>query len=180
MVTEELPAKVAANQSYQNALQHSDLQNARIEHDKALQDAINGMLADQTQLFKLFYDNDAFRQFLQDSTFKLTSTMPRGIDAAAAGDVAAVQALPDSTRKRLAELTALEADWDSYGAVPVSPQSLTMAEQIIQQMVTRFDARGVPTEVMPIADGGVQVEWHGRSGDLALNARARTARGATC
>ena len=37
MITEEIPAKVAADKAYQNAMKNSDKQNARIEHDKALQ-----------------------------------------------------------------------------------------------------------------------------------------------
>ena len=36
LITEEIPAKVAADTAYQNAMQNSDKQNARIEHDKAL------------------------------------------------------------------------------------------------------------------------------------------------
>lgn len=34
LITEEIPAKVAADLAYQNARNHSDRQNARIEHDK--------------------------------------------------------------------------------------------------------------------------------------------------
>ena len=37
LISEELPAKVAADQAYQNAIANSDAQNARIEHDKALE-----------------------------------------------------------------------------------------------------------------------------------------------
>jgi hypothetical protein len=98
---------------------------------------------------------------------------------AATGTETTASELPAATRERLAELSVLEADWDSYGALSPSPRSLTMAEHIILGMVTRFEARGIPTEVMPIADGGIQVEWRGRSADLALNA-AQTAPGATC
>ena len=36
LITEEIPAKVAADTAYQNAKKNSDQQNARIEHDKAL------------------------------------------------------------------------------------------------------------------------------------------------
>ena len=36
VITEEIPAKVAADKAYQNAMKNSDKQNARIEHDKAL------------------------------------------------------------------------------------------------------------------------------------------------
>ncbi len=36
LITEDIPARVAADKAYQNARQNSDKQNARIEHDKAL------------------------------------------------------------------------------------------------------------------------------------------------
>jgi type I restriction enzyme R subunit len=36
LITEEIPAKVAADTAYKNATKHSDKQNARIEDDKAL------------------------------------------------------------------------------------------------------------------------------------------------
>jgi len=34
MITEEIPARVAADKAFQNARQYSDKQNARIKHDK--------------------------------------------------------------------------------------------------------------------------------------------------
>ena len=40
VVSEELPAKVAGDRAYQNAMANSDQQNARIEHDKALERAM--------------------------------------------------------------------------------------------------------------------------------------------
>ena len=41
VIAEELPDKVAADKPYQNAMRNSDRQNARIEHDKALERAVN-------------------------------------------------------------------------------------------------------------------------------------------
>src|SRR5260370_9122400 len=61
VIAEEIPAKVAADKHYQNARKNSDKQNARIEHDKALERVITDMLADHTALFKLFSDNESFR-----------------------------------------------------------------------------------------------------------------------
>ncbi len=72
--------------------------------------------------------------------------------------------------KKLAQIEALGPDWDGYGGLPSSARSLTMARTIMLRMVAEFDGRGVPAEVMPIADGGVQLEWQGQSGVLALNA----------
>lgn len=78
--------------------------------------------------------------------------------------------LPETIRARFFELSRLEADWDSYGALPPAPRSLTMAQSIIARTTAQLGGRGVPTDVMPIADGGIQVEWRGRSRELALNA----------
>ena len=36
VISEDLPAKVAGDRAYQNAMANSDQQNARIEHDKGL------------------------------------------------------------------------------------------------------------------------------------------------
>ena len=72
LITEEIPAKVAADSAYQNARKHSDKQNARIEHDKALLRVMTGLLQDDTELFKQFSDNESFRRWLTDMVFRLT------------------------------------------------------------------------------------------------------------
>lgn len=72
LITEEIPAKVAADTAYQNARIHSDRQNARIEHDKALERVMIGVLRDDTQLFKEFSDNEDIRKWLTDTIFALT------------------------------------------------------------------------------------------------------------
>jgi type I restriction enzyme R subunit len=72
LVTEDIPAKVAADKAYQNAKKNSDKQNARIEHDKALQRAMTTFLKDDTELFKQFSDNPDFRRWLTDTVFSMT------------------------------------------------------------------------------------------------------------
>ena len=72
VIAEELPAKVAADKAYQNAVANSDKQNARIEHDTALERAMNELLADHTELFKQFSDNDSFRTWLSAMVFAET------------------------------------------------------------------------------------------------------------
>jgi type I restriction enzyme R subunit len=71
-ITEEIPARVAADEAYQNARANSDEQNARIEHDKALQRVVTAMMRDDTELFRLFMDNESFRRLLADTVFELT------------------------------------------------------------------------------------------------------------
>ena len=72
VISEELPAKVLADKAYQNAAVNSDRQNARIEHDKALQRAMTELLSDHTELFKQFSDNESFRQWLSEMSFAAT------------------------------------------------------------------------------------------------------------
>ena len=76
VIAEELPAKVAGNRAYQNAMANSDRQNARIEHDKALEHAMTDILADHTELFKLFSDNESFRRWLSEMSFAATYNQP--------------------------------------------------------------------------------------------------------
>jgi type I restriction enzyme R subunit len=72
VIAEEIPAKVAADKAYQNAQKHSDRQNARIEHDKALGRVVTDLLADHTELFKQFSDNPSFKKWLADTIFSST------------------------------------------------------------------------------------------------------------
>jgi len=72
LITEEIPARVAADNAYQNARKYSDKQNARIEHDKALLRVMTSLLQDDTELFKQFTDNESFRRWLTDTVFGLT------------------------------------------------------------------------------------------------------------
>ena len=76
VITEEIPVKVAADQAYQNAIKNSDKQNARIEHDKALRRVMIELLADHTELFKQFSDNQSFKNWLADINFLTTYNPP--------------------------------------------------------------------------------------------------------
>ncbi len=76
LITEDIPARVAADSAYQNAQKNSDKQNARIEHDKALQRVMTAVLKDDTELFKQFVDNESFRRWLTDTVFGLTYESP--------------------------------------------------------------------------------------------------------
>ena len=64
--------KVAEDKAFQNAMKNSDKQNARIEHDKALQRVMIELIADNTELFKQFSDNQSFKKWLADTMFGLT------------------------------------------------------------------------------------------------------------
>ncbi len=79
LITEDIPAKVAADRAYQNARKNNDKQNARIEHDKALIRVMNAVLKDDTELFKQFSDNEGFRRWLSDTVFSVTYGEPVGV-----------------------------------------------------------------------------------------------------
>ena len=72
LITEDIPAKVAADPAYRNAQRNSDKQNARIEHDKALLRVMTAYMKDDTELFKQFVDNDSFKRWMADTVFRLT------------------------------------------------------------------------------------------------------------
>ena len=66
------PSVLCLVKASQNAKSNSDKENARIEHDKALQRIINALLEDDAQLFKQFQDSDSFRRWLTEMMFELT------------------------------------------------------------------------------------------------------------
>ena len=72
VIIEELPAKVAGDRAYQNAMANSDKQNARIEHDRALERAMTDLIADHTDLYKHFSDNESFRRWVLETNFATT------------------------------------------------------------------------------------------------------------
>jgi type I restriction enzyme R subunit len=65
----ELPGRVRADPAYRNAMANSDRQNARIEHDQALNRAMQALLRDNTELFKRFSDDPEFKRWLADMSF---------------------------------------------------------------------------------------------------------------
>ena len=71
LITETIPARVAADTAFRNAQRNSDRQNARIEHDRALLRVMTAVMRDDTQLFKQFMDNDSFKRWMTDTVFDL-------------------------------------------------------------------------------------------------------------
>ncbi len=71
ILTQELPAMVAQDKAFQNARQNSDEQNARIEHDKALARAMTSLVNSNLEIFKLFSDNEDFKRFVTQTSFKI-------------------------------------------------------------------------------------------------------------
>lgn len=68
----EIPDMVAKDEKYKNAMKNSDAQNARMESERALQQVIFSIMADNMELFKQFQDNPSFKKWLSDMVFNLT------------------------------------------------------------------------------------------------------------
>jgi type I restriction enzyme R subunit len=68
----EIPAMVSRDEKYQNAMKNSDEQSARLESERALQQVIFAIMADNMELFKQFQDNFSFKKWLSDLVFNLT------------------------------------------------------------------------------------------------------------
>ena len=68
----EMPAMVTRDERYLNAMKNSDRQNARIESERALQQVVFAIMADNMELFKQYQDNPSFRKWLSDMIFNAT------------------------------------------------------------------------------------------------------------
>ena len=62
--------------TYQNAVRNSGKQNALIELEKTLPSVITGLRKDDTELFKQFSDNPAFKRWLAERIFSATYDLP--------------------------------------------------------------------------------------------------------
>ncbi len=71
MITETIPSGVAEDSAFRNARKNSDRENARIEHDRALQRVMMSIMKDDTELFKQYVDNQDFKRWLGDRVFEL-------------------------------------------------------------------------------------------------------------
>jgi hypothetical protein len=74
--------------------------------------------------------------------------------------------------RKLDELRNLPEDWDSYGAEPINPNAIAKAKSIVTSVMMAFgDIVGNVvqlTDVIPIADGDVQLEWVGPHAELEI------------
>ena len=66
---------------------------------------------------------------------------------------------------RVNELLSLRDGWDSYGALAVRPESANQAVLFLQQHA--LGSLSAPS-VVPMTDGGVQLEWHVGGVDLEI------------
>ena len=71
LISETIPARVAADAAFRNAMLNSDAANTRIEHDKALLRVMTSLMKDDTELFKQFMDNEGFNRWMTNAVFEL-------------------------------------------------------------------------------------------------------------
>ena len=74
LITDTIPSQVAADAAFRNACENSDEANARIEHDKVLARIVTGMVKDDAELFKQFFDNEDFRRWMTATVFERSWT----------------------------------------------------------------------------------------------------------
>jgi hypothetical protein len=65
----------------------------------------------------------------------------------------------------LSERWGSQVGWDSYQAEPTNPQLVVKLLNILSDLMRE---NSVPPQVTPLADGGVQAEWHHQEQDLEI------------
>ena len=71
-IREDIAPKVAADAAYQNARANTP-HTARMAHDQALGRVMQHLLKDDTQVYKLFVENESFKRFVGDMVYAMTS-----------------------------------------------------------------------------------------------------------
>lgn len=71
-IKNDIAPQVAADPAFKNALENTPAA-ARIEHDKVLARVMLTLLKDDTQVYKQFVENDAFRRAVSDFVYSLSA-----------------------------------------------------------------------------------------------------------
>ena len=71
-IRNDIAPKVAADTAYQNAKTNTP-HTARMAHDQALSKVMQGLLKEDSQVYKQFVENDSFKRFVSDMVFHMTS-----------------------------------------------------------------------------------------------------------
>lgn len=69
-----------------------------------------------------------------------------------------VSPVSDTAGERLKELLRLPDGWDGYGAPPIRPEIAALATVLL-----------TPPSIVPMSDGGIQLEWHIYSIDFEMS-----------
>lgn len=69
------------------------------------------------------------------------------------------------TVQSLLDLLQLPQNWDGYGAVRIQEQ---IAQKVLMVLVEVMESDAPAPSIVPLSDGGVQVEWHRRGRNLEI------------
>lgn len=78
---------------------------------------------------------------------------------------------PVAVHERLAALTQLAVNWDSYGGRPPTGVAIDVASRILDAVADQSaDTREFiePVEIAPVANGGVLLGWTGQHDEVEL------------
>jgi len=70
--------------------------------------------------------------------------------------------------RRLGELIQLPLGWDGYEGIPVSLPNAYFAVRMLEA-VCRINTP--PPQIVPLSDGGLQIEWHTLKEDIEIQVR---------
>jgi hypothetical protein len=76
-----------------------------------------------------------------------------------------------AVRTEIEEFRQFESGWDSYKAKPISTNLRTTAFQLILDLARGDTPRPA---VVPVSDGTIQFEWHGKGIDLEIRVVSTT------
>jgi type I restriction enzyme R subunit len=71
-IRDDIAPQVAADAAYKNAKENTP-HTARMAHDEALAKVMQHLLKDDTQVYKMFVENESFKRFVGDMVYELTS-----------------------------------------------------------------------------------------------------------
>jgi hypothetical protein len=74
-----------------------------------------------------------------------------------------------SAQRKLAELSKLPENWNSYGSPPVQQGALELAANLIPELV-KLDMP--EPEIFPVSGGGIQLEWKNSERELEIEVRS--------
>lgn len=77
-----------------------------------------------------------------------------------------------ATSQRLAELSHLDVDWDTYGGLPPTPTAIEAARQLLALAASATSMNGhamTPDAVLPFPNGGVQLIWERGADELQVD-----------
>jgi type I restriction enzyme R subunit len=72
-IRDDIAPKVATDIAYQNAKENTP-HTARMAHDQALNNVMQALLKDDTDVYKQFVENEAFKRFVSDMVYRQTNT----------------------------------------------------------------------------------------------------------